>query len=365
MYQQKYNPDFETGEILSDISQRGREKPWRLLKQGCEYLTSAYSDLGQDKRAERCDCCGARLLFLECPVDNFKKLKAANFCKDRLCPACQDRRSLRQFATSVKIGHEVLRQYPTYKFLFLTLTVRSVTLDNLESEIRRVFAAWKKLMKRREVDRAVKGYLRVLEVSYNDKREEVDGWHPHIHAVVVVPTRYFTTDIYIKRDRWLQLWQESMQDELITQVDIRRVKVSKKKQEEEGIDPTVVGFAELSKYSLKTWSKSSKMSHRQLMKQGKDLTRDIEGHIWLRKTAEETAVVVEKLQDALRHKQLVQYGGILRDVKKELKIKDGEDEGADLVHTNDVETACSCPICGGTMEEHMYIYDKVLRDYVG
>ncbi|WP_271402489.1 protein rep [Salinicoccus roseus] len=46
---------------------------------------------------------------------------------------------------------------------------------------------------------------------------------------------------YIKRDRWLELWQQSTKNPLITQVDIRRVKHTDNKKE----------ISEIAKYSAK------------------------------------------------------------------------------------------------------------------
>jgi plasmid rolling circle replication initiator protein Rep len=66
----------------------------------------------------------------------------------------------------------------------------------------------------------VTGYFRALETTYNG---DLQTWHPHIHALLFVPAVYFTNK-YIKRDRWLELWQESTRMPSITQVDIRPVK---------------------------------------------------------------------------------------------------------------------------------------------
>ena len=33
--------------------------------------------------------------------------------------------------------------------------------------------------------------------------------------------------------------------------------------------------------------------------------------------------------------RLIHYGGVLKDIKRELKLKDGEDDGSDLVNESD------------------------------
>src|SRR5690625_7467900 len=80
-------------------------------------------------------------------------------------------------------------------------------------------------MQRKEVKTIVKGYVRKLEITYNEKR---DDYHPHFHVLLAVNKNYFNNSwSYIKRDRWLELWQQVTKNSLITQVDVRKVRKSK------------------------------------------------------------------------------------------------------------------------------------------
>ena len=67
------------------------------------------------------------------------------------------------------------------------------------------------------------------------------------------------------------------------------------------------------------------------------------------------STVVGQLIIALEHRRLVQVGEILRDIKRELKLKDEEDEGANLVNVTGEKTGCKCDVCGGNMFEHPYV----------
>ena len=354
---------------LCDKTASGRIIAWHVFKQFTQFLSDAYGYLEWKGKAERTGKCASYLAFLQCPEspNHPKKLIAARFCEDRLCPQCQKRRSIKQFAVAVKIGHALQIRQPTYRFIFLTLTVPNVKLDDLSDSITHIFKSWDRLIKRTEVKKAIKGYMRVLEVSYNHLR---DDYHPHLHATLVVPSRYFTGDIYIKRDRWLQLWREATGMPEITQVDIRTIKPKKdgktnsRKSTQQKLDALLAVFAEMSKYCLKMWSIEVLKSKIKRLEEGKEkLTRDLEGHIWLRGTNQETAVVVEKLHNALYKRRLVQYGGILREIKRELKLKDGEDKGADLVNAQEESTGCNCSICGGDMKEVWYLWNRALGNY--
>ena len=187
---------------LIDKSSRGRERPWRVYKQLTQFLAEAYSNLEWESLTRRVETCASYLLFLECSQSRKhpKKLKRANFCKDRLCTTCQWRKSMRQYQTSLKLGKIALQRHPTLKLVFLTLTVPSVSLRSLSDAIDSLFEGWKRLRQRKEVKSAVRGYIRTLEVTYNHER---DDWHPHIHAVLAVPSRYFKTGLYITRGRFL------------------------------------------------------------------------------------------------------------------------------------------------------------------
>jgi len=348
----------KTGDCLTDKNRRDNERPWRMNKQTSELLSKVSSFLGEEKRAIRTGECGSYLLFLECIQDitHPKKLKSAKFCKDRLCSACQWRRSLKEFSVAVKIAHTALDENPTLRFLFLTLTVPNVFMESLPDAITLITVSWNRLKMRTEVKRCVQGFHRAIEITYN---AQDNTYHPHVHAVIAVPSRYFATSMYIKRDRWLQMWQESTRMPQITQVDIRAIKSSSKD------DPRLIkAFSEACKYSVKEWS----LSQNQMVKiQSGDLKVDfgIKGHIWIRDDLETSAEAVAELRAALFHRRLVQFGGIFRDIKRKLKLQSAEESNGDLVHIGEQELGCQCKICSSDFVQHLYIWNKINRNYIG
>ena len=354
-----------TGESLEDRSKGGRVKPWRLHKQTTEKLAECYVFIGWDKKADNVQRCASHLEFLRCTIDekHHSKLVDANFCRDRMCSQCQWRKSIRQFGVAVKVGHELRRREreagkPESQFIFLTLTIPNVPLEKLSDAIDELFGGWKRLYERKEVKKIMLGYHRALEISYN---AQTNTFHPHIHAAIVVSPIYFAGHTYIKRDRWLEMWREVMRIPEITQVDVRKIRGKK------GQDEIISGFAEACKYSLKYWTSTLTEEERQRIKKkakagGVDF--GMEGHIWLRNTLEETANVVRDLANALCNRRLVQFGGVLRDIKRELKLK-GAEEGGDLVNTSDEKTECTCPVCGADTISHLYKWFSDVRDYIG
>jgi plasmid rolling circle replication initiator protein Rep len=189
-----------------------------------------------DTNFEYIKSCGSWLEFYADETVEKKKLKYANFCHNRFCPFCNWRKARRR-ALELSVILKYLKS-ENYEFVFLTLTAPNVDGEHLEEEIKKYSSAFKRLMMRTEVKKAVKGYARKLEITYSKRRRD---FHPHYHVILAVRASYFTDSrIYITRDRWLKLWQESTKDPSITQVDVRRMKTDDSK-----------AIAEASKYSAK------------------------------------------------------------------------------------------------------------------
>jgi plasmid rolling circle replication initiator protein Rep len=166
------------------------------------------------------------------------KLHRSNNCDNRFCPICAWKKS-RKNALKISVLMQYLRVEKNKDFVFLTLTGPNVKADELDDEIKHYNKSFQRLMQRKEVKNAVRGYVRKLEVTYNKDR---DDYHPHFHVILVVDKQYFNNkNQYIKRDRWLELWQKSTKNNLITQVDVRKVKVTDNKKE----------VSEIAKYSAK------------------------------------------------------------------------------------------------------------------
>ena len=341
--------------LLEDRDKRGRSKYWRENKLMSQILGTALTDLGF-KKGERVSQCTCWLMFKECPEDKGhpKRLKQANFCRVRLCPSCQKRRSFIEYRTMLKVTHAVHIDYPTIKYLFLTLTVPNKPLEDLGDELTHITKSWHRLNQRTEVKRVIKASHRAIEITYNHK---TNTYHPHMHIILAVNSRYFKSSDYIKHERWQQMWAESTgyTEDVIgskLQVNIKRLKGEK-------------GVSEACKYSLKPWNTSDKEVTKNLKKITKtkgDITYGIKGHMYIRDTPEETREVVKKLHDALHGKKLTHYAGLFKEYKKQLNLKGGDEE-SDLVHGADEESNCKCPVCNAEYVEQLYGWVDMNRDY--
>ena len=56
-------------------------------------------------------------------------IASANFCRNRFCPTCQWRRSVKLFRQNYDCFNWIKAKYPGCRFIFLTLTVPNVSID--------------------------------------------------------------------------------------------------------------------------------------------------------------------------------------------------------------------------------------------
>ena len=258
-------------------------------------------------RSERMFECGSTLQFAVSNTGE-RRLYKANFCRDRLCPACQKRRSLVVFHQVKNVCSAISTDFPTYKYVLLTLTVPNVPVADLPPKITDMSKAWGRLVKRKEFSTAVKGWFRTLEITYNAKQ---DTYHPHYHVLLCVPSGYFK-NYYIKQSRWLELWQESMKDHSITQIDVRVIKPNPNRK---GTDAISSAAAEVGKYATKPSDYLDRVPNSK------------ERYIASKKIVRDLAV-------AIRGRKLVAFGGLMLTYSKLLDQQDVDSDSVDLIHTD-------------------------------
>lgn len=279
-------------EILSDKTERGKERPWRVHKVANEYLAMVYDQVNPDKAVRLRDC--ATSLIFSVLDDGKKRLKSANFCRVRLCPMCTWRRALKVYSNVVTVLDEM---DGSHAFIFLTLTAKNCSGAELSGELDRLMVAWNRFVLRKPFKQAVKGWYRGLEVTHNVNplSSSYDTFHPHFHCLLAVDKGYFKSRNYLSQESWMDLWQKSLQVDYKPVVDVRRVKGSNSK-----------AVAEAAKYAVK----SSDI----IIPDDWDLTVD----------------TVRILDIALHNRRLVAFGGLMKEIHKRLNLED--EESGDLVH---------------------------------
>lgn len=181
------------------------------------------------ERAEKMMMCGTIIEITD------EKVSSANFCRQRLCPMCQRRRSLDVAQKTRKIVDEMINKSKR-KFLHLVLTVPNVSAAELPETIGMMYKASSEMFRSEKLRNKFKGVMRCLEVTYNKRigyvSGDVDGslevcgraFHPHLHCLVAVGSSYGSGKNYIKQTELLDLWRSYMGNAHITQLHIEKVK---------------------------------------------------------------------------------------------------------------------------------------------
>ena len=190
-----------------------------------------------------------------------------------------------------------------YRFLFLTLTVKNCTGEELSKVIDKMFKSLELLFKRKEVKNIVIGYFRGLEVTHNlDKNsKDYDTYHPHFHIILMVNKSYFNQSReYISQKKWTELWKDCLKVDYTPIVNVKAFKTSSKEQTRKSI-------CEVAKYTVKD---------------NDYLVEDIEM----------TDNTVAILNNALKGRRLIAFGKEFRKIHKELNLDDAEK--GDLINTD-------------------------------
>lgn len=241
------------GSTLTENSRQ--DKPWTVHKRSAVKVSGIYASAGSPKYvrySDRIDQCASYLEFSEIEEHDRKlKLSKAHFCRVRHCPICSWRRTLALIARFYAHLPEYLEEYPDYAYLYVVLTVKNPVMADLRDTIKVMNDALKKLFKRDEVERVVKGFVKTIEVT----RGQDGNPHPHINLLLAVNKSYFTHRTYLKQARWVELWRESLKVDYDPVVHVSRVKKRKKDAEnsegESQQADLVSGVKEVVKYSVK------------------------------------------------------------------------------------------------------------------
>ena len=343
-----------TGEVLVDKKQgKGKENPWRPYKKMNQTL---FGIMGQAKKIDSScispsayiamERCSSWLLFRRYIESQVMRLDKAEFCRHRLCPVCNWRKSLKLYSQMQEVSAELMQEFPTARYLFLTLTVKNVASSQLADTIDAMNAGFKLLVNSGKNNASAKpvkanlmGYAKAMEIKYdpeefitkemyNDskrrpyyilrnlkigsKNPNYDMYHPHFHVLLMVKSSFFTTG-YIKQSEWTSIWRDCMKLDYDPQVDIRVIKPNKSRLSESVIEnlrqeAMTSAISETLKYPVKP--DSLKLS----------LFDDMV-------TAQQEKIIqaVICLSHALRKRRLVTFGGEILKARKRLQQDDVEE----------------------------------------
>lgn len=324
-----------TGEKLEDYSRTGKKRKWDKHKQDALKLADLYAqalkiypNLLTAKRLEDLTLCAEQLEYLV-DADGNKKLYRTYFCRNRLCPMCQWRRSLKLFGQVSQITNYVSAKNAGVRYLFITLTQKNCVGSELGTEFDKINIAFKKLVdKTKRVATAAKfkqsmlGYIKSTEVTYNSK---TNTYHPHLHIIFAVKEDYFNfkSSNYISKNNWRIIWADLLGVDYLPQVNVQAIKSDRQEK----------AVAELAKYPAKITNIL-------------DLPQ------------QQAVQVVADLTIFCYKRRFVAFGGVLKKAKSVLNLQDVEAENADLIGVENMQSF-------NAVARVMYKYNVKFGAYIG
>lgn len=252
-------------------------------------MMSDFIEFMEDKnlKLDRLKECGNFIKFQSSEDKTKFILAGGNFCNNRFCPFCSWLKAKRTAFELLELI-KVVEYTEKLAFIFITLTVPNVSREKLREEIECFNKSFKRLFETKEFKAFNKGFIRKLEITYNEKRND---YHPHFHLVVAVNKSYFTSRDYMSKRRLLELWQRATRNPNITQVDIKPCRMD-----------TIKQVMELATYSAK------------------------QGDLYSSKE------VFDGFYEGLFRKKLLVYNGIFKEYKKKIDI--GEVDTTQVIELN-------------------------------
>ena len=229
---------------LSELSPN--DKPWeghRMLSDAIQnvFLTSRFKK--QIRKGERMCECAPNLIFKLVKSGDFDelkhKLRYAEFCHVRLCSTCMWRKSLSWRARFHAGFPSIMQNYPKARYFHLVLTVPNCPVTELRDNLKKINKAWDRMRARKTWPALC--FLRSVEVT----RDSLGRAHPHVHALMMVPSTYFKGGGYMSREDWRSYWAKGLgvTPESIIHPFVRAVKG--------GLDEVSKAVMEVAKYAVK------------------------------------------------------------------------------------------------------------------
>ncbi|MGF2098517.1 protein rep [Mammaliicoccus lentus] len=298
----KFIDENQDNKTLKDLTKTGKVRPWKEKKiDNVSY--SEILDILKVKKAHNVKQCGSVLEFKP-TEEGYLKLYKTWFCKSKLCPVCNWRRAMKNSYQAQRVIEEVVKEKPTARWLFLTLSTRNaIDGETLEQSLKDLTKAFDRLSRYKKVSKNLIGFMRSTEVTVNQS----DGsYNQHMHILLCVENAYFRKkENYITQNEWVDLWQKALRVNYRPVANIKAIKPNQK-----GDKDIQAAIKETSKYSVKS---------------SDYLTGD----------SEKDSEIVSDLEQGLYRKRMLSYGGLLKQKHKILNLDDAEE--GNLINTSDEE----------------------------
>ena len=139
-----------------------------------------------------------------------------HYCNNRFCPVCANIKAGKNADIIKKVLLKARADKKT--LIYGTFTTRNVTADNLTAEIEKINTAFTKTLTiPKKMKENIVGYIRKLEIKYNEARND---YNVHIHTTIAV-SNYYKNHITV--EEFYQHFKRYTKDNDIIPPDIRKI----------------------------------------------------------------------------------------------------------------------------------------------
>lgn len=295
------------------------EKPpivkWTEKKILNQYVANRMISAGFAKRGRLMLECGTILSQKICPDCGKSFISSANLCRDRMCPTCSWRLSLKRFAEMCAVC-QTCQDLTAYKAGFLTLTVRNCRAKDLKQTLKDMSAAWNRMLSTIKKQISVFGWARSVEITYN---ELTYTFHPHYHIIILLDP---SADEGRCREYFHKKWSQAWKEDYDPITDYREISADKTDIDQPDFTAAIL---ETYKYAVKS--------------------DDI---------ANMPTSIFRMLVLAISGARLVAFGGIIRDARRFLAFKEDEDPDEPTREICDCGAPLQAALLRWSFEESMY-----------
>lgn len=299
---------------------------WSDRKRRSMEVSERMKQAGFAKRAAAIAGCGEILQFNKCPDCGKTELSSANFCRDRLCPTCAWRLSLRRYAEMCCVMGTVADKIAPGGAAFLTLTVKNCYPSALRDTLKNMTAAWNRMLARRKIKRLFSGWARAVEVTYN---HEMAQFHPHFHIILILSDYALGLGEGVMRRELSDAWYDAMQTNYRPITDYRVIA-----NENAGV---MCDDEQLHRAILETYKYTVKSEE----------------------LFEMPLAVFRTFVSSMVGVRVASFGGCIKEARKELGYREDDDREEDAP----LEAGRPCPACGVAMRAAMLKWSFAKKQY--
>jgi plasmid rolling circle replication initiator protein Rep len=273
--------------------------------------------------AEMLKYCGSKVIYAKDPDSGEWGIAAAMFCQKRLCPLCSWRRSVRTFRNVYQVV--TAPEFKKVQFVFLTMTVKNCSGEELPETLDRIFAAWQILTdnKKQPFRRSFLGTLRSVEITYNRR---AGTYHPHIHVLAAVTPGYFrkSNRDYISHEAFREIWTSALNravriipaETVIRELDRDTFGASL------DLGPGVIATKKRLREKYQAIDYAPQVRIEKIKNSTGKAVAEVAKYVVKSADYIDLPEVVQVLDPALRHRRLIAYGGLFKDVRDRLQLED-------------------------------------------